>query len=93
VISGRAEDAGRFRVPSLRNVALTAPYMHDGRYASLDQVLDHYSDGIQVSPTLDPRLAGNAPFTAAQRAALLAFLDTLTDEHFIHDPRFAQARD
>ena len=92
-ISGRAEDRGRFRVPSLRNVALTAPYMHDGRYDSLQQVLDHYSSGIQPSATLDPLLAGTAPFSSAQRAALLAFLDTLTDEPFIHDPRFAPARD
>jgi len=92
-ISGRAEDQGRFRVPSLRNVALTAPYMHDGRYDSLEQVLDHYSSGIQPSPTLDPQLAGATPLSPAQRAALRAFLDTLTDEHFVHDPRFAQARD
>jgi cytochrome c peroxidase len=93
VISGRAEDQGRFRVPSLRNVALTAPYMHDGRYDSLEQVLDHYGGGIQASPTLDPLLAGAAPFSAGQRAALLAFLDTLTDEHFVHDPRFAEIHD
>jgi len=92
-ISGRAEDRGRFRVPSLRNVALTAPYMHDGRYDSLGQVLDHYGGGIQRSPTLDPLLADAAPFAAGQREALLAFLDTLTDESFIHDQRFAETRD
>lgn len=92
-ISGRAEDEGRFRVPSLRNVALTAPYMHDGRYDSLRQVLDHYGGGIEHSPTLDPLLAEAKPFSPEQRAALLAFLDTLTDEDFVHDPRFAQARD
>jgi cytochrome c peroxidase len=93
VISGRAEDRGRFRVPSLRNVALTAPYMHDGRYDSLEQVLEHYSSGIQASPALDPLLAGTAPLSGPQRAALLAFLDTLTDEHFVHDPRFAETHD
>ena len=92
-ISGRAEDQGRFRVPSLRNVALTAPYMHDGRYDTLQQVLDHYSAGIQPSSTLDPLLANTAPLSPEQRAALLAFLDTLTDDHFIHDQRFAEARD
>ncbi|HZR34830.1 MAG TPA: cytochrome c peroxidase [Nevskia sp.] len=92
-VSGRAEDRGRFRVPALRNVALTAPYMHDGRYGSLQQVLDHYGGGIQRSPTLDPLLADAAPFSPEQRAALLAFLDTLTDEDFVHDPRFAPARD
>jgi cytochrome c peroxidase len=92
-VSGRAEDQGRFRVPSLRNVALTPPYMHDGRYDSLEQVLDHYGGGIARSPTLDPLLVDSAPFSAGQRAALLAFLDTLSDEHFTHDPRFAETRD
>lgn len=92
-VSGRAEDYGRFRVPSLRNVALTAPYMHDGRYDTLAQVLDHYASGIQHSPTLDPLLGQGLPLSADERAGLLAFLDTLTDDHFIHDPRFAQARD
>lgn len=93
VISGRVEDQGRFRVPSLRNVALTAPYMHDGRYDSLRQVLDHYADGIRPSPTLDPALAGGVVLSASQRDALLAFLDTLSDESFIHDRRFAETHD
>ena len=93
VISGRAEDQGRFRVPSLRNVALTAPYMHDGRYDSLRQVLDHYAGGIQPSPTLDPALADGVPLSASQREALLAFLDTLSDETFIHDRRFAETHE
>jgi cytochrome c peroxidase len=93
VISGRAEDQGRFRVPSLRNVALTAPYMHDGRYETLQQVLDHYAGGIQASSTLDPLLAKGVSLDAAQRAALLAFLDTLSDDAFIHDRRFAETHD
>ena len=92
-VSGLPQDRGTFRVPSLRNVALTAPYMHDGRYDSLEQVLDHYSSGIQASPTLDPRLRGGIPLDAAQRQALLAFLDTLTDDSFIHDRRFAETHD
>ncbi len=90
--TGRAEDRGRFKVPSLRNVALTAPYMHDGRYETLEQVLDHYTKDIRPSPTLDPRLAGGLPLDAAQREALLKFLRALTDERFVHDPRFAEAR-
>lgn len=93
VVSGRDEDQGRFRVPSLRNIALTAPYMHDGRYDSLEQVLDHYSGGIQLSPTLDPSLAHGVPLSPGQRTALLAFLDTLTDESFVHDRRFAETHD
>ena len=93
VISGRVEDQGRFRVPSLRNVALTAPYMHDGRYETLPQVLDHYAAGVQASPTLDPSLAAGVSFSASQREALPAFLDTLSDETFIHDRRFAETHD
>lgn len=90
LVSGRADDRGRFRVPSLRNVALTAPYMHDGRFATLEQVLDHYANGIQPSPTLDPLLARGLALDAGARAALLAFLDTLSDDTFLHDPRFAE---
>lgn len=90
--TGRAEDRGRFRVPSLRNVALTAPYMHDGRYDSLEQVLDHYATGIHASAALAPELADGFRFDPADRAALLAFLDALSDQRFIHDRRYAEAR-
>jgi cytochrome c peroxidase len=93
LVSGHPGDQGLFRVPSLRNVALTAPYMHDGRYDSLQQVLDHYTSGIQSSPTLDPLLANGITLNAGQRRALLAFLDSLTDDSFIHDRRFAQPHD
>ena len=88
-------DAGRFRVPSLRNVAVTAPYMHDGRFATLEQVVDHYSGGIQDHPNLDPslrrRLLGpdNYDFTPTEKSALVAFLHTLTDERFLADERFS----
>jgi len=90
-ITERSDDRGRFRVPSLRNVALTAPYMHDGRYATLDEVLDHYASGIQPSATLDPQLRKGLVLNAADRAALRQFLDTLTDTAFVNDPRFADA--
>ena len=73
------------KVPTLRNVALTAPYMHDGRFATLDAVLAHYSD-LALRPgeaqRADRRLP-RAPFTAAERAALIAFLESLTDRSFI----------
>jgi cytochrome c peroxidase len=69
------------RVPTLRNVALTAPYMHDGRFASLTAVLDHYSSLAQAAPA-DRRLP-RVPFSTAERSALLAFLDSLTDETFV----------
>lgn len=94
-ITGRATDMGRFKVPSLRNVALTAPYMHDGRFATLEQVLAHYDHGVVASPTLDATLRPvggplGIPLTAAEQADLLAFLRTLTDEAFLHDQRLAE---
>lgn len=89
-ISGKAEDIGRFRVPSLPNVAVSAPYMHDGRFDTLDQVLDHYTQGVSQSPTLDARLARPQQLSEVERAALLRFLDALTDERYLTDPRFAK---
>lgn len=89
---------GRFKSPSLRNVEVRAPYMHDGRFRTLEQVVDFYDRGVQASPGLDPRLrAGpgpNAPplrlnLTLDERNALVAFLKTLTDRSFLTDPRFA----
>ena len=93
-ITARAADVGCFRVPSLRNVARTAPYMHDGRFETLPQVLAHYDHGVQPSPTLDPRLRPpggplGIPLTAPEQADLLAFLNTLTDDAFLTDPRLA----
>lgn len=92
-ITGDPNDHGKFRVPSLRNVAMTAPYMHDGRFATLEQVLEHYSSGIQDSATRDPLLTGGLHLSSAQRKALIAFLNTLSDESFVDDPRFADAGD
>lgn len=99
--SGRADvthkdyDLGRFRVVTLRNIALTAPYMHDGRFNTLAEVIDHYSDHLQSSPTLSPTLrdTANKPInlylTGQEKADLLAFLNILTDSTFIMDRRFA----
>ncbi|WP_229238993.1 cytochrome-c peroxidase [Emticicia sp. C21] len=82
-----ANDQFKFKVPSLRNNAFTVPYMHDGRFTSLDQVLEHYSTGITNSPTLDPLLKQNGTpglsLNAEQKMALKAFLNTLNDKHFI----------
>jgi cytochrome c peroxidase len=82
-ITGHKTDDGKFAVPSLRNVLLTAPYMHDGRFATLAQVIEHYSTGVKRSATLDPNLAkhpdGGVPLNAADKKALVAFLQTLTD--------------
>jgi cytochrome c peroxidase len=76
---------GRFKTSTLRNIALTAPYMHDGRFATLEEVEEHYNSGIQAHPTLSPALtdANGNPirlnFTVAEKAALVAFMKTLTD--------------
>jgi len=83
-------DAFKFHVPSLRNVEITRPYMHDGRFRTLQQVLDHYDSGVQDSPTLDPLLKQNnrlgIPLSQDEKDKLIAFLRTLTDEDFIRNP-------
>ena len=83
-----------FKAPSLRNVGLTGPYMHDGRFATLAEVVDHYDRGIQDGPALDPRLrqdgrAQRLGLSPDDRAALVAFLMTLTDTAFVADARFS----
>jgi len=89
-VTGKASDRGKFAVPSLRNVTLTAPYMHDGRFRTLEDVVEHYSTGIPRSPTLDPNLAkhpdGGVPLSAEDKRALVAFLKTLTDAKFLLPP-------
>jgi len=82
------DDIGKFRVPSLRNVAITKPYMHNAKFATLEEVLDHYSSGILPSATLDPSLANGIPMTIAEKAAIIVFLKTLTDKAFTQDERF-----
>ena len=99
-ISGLAADDAKFRVPSLRNIALTAPYMHDGRFKTLEQVIDHYSDGVKQHDNLHFRLSlvddgppGGTPtklnFTEQEKTALIAFLNTLTDEQITIDQKFS----
>ena len=99
--TGLATDNGRFRVPTLRNVALTAPYMHDGRFATLEDVVSHYNEHVNFgSPNLGALLLNttNDPtrrhftldLTADEKAKIVAFLRTLTDSAFIRDPRFAR---
>jgi cytochrome c peroxidase len=95
--TGLAADKGRFRVPTLRNIALTAPYMHDGRFRTLEEVLDHYSDHISNSASLSPVLrntsnvAGDASLRLSQQEKkdIIAFLQLLTDSSFITNPKFS----
>jgi cytochrome c peroxidase len=93
-ISGDPADDGLFKSSSLRNAAVTAPYMHDGRFATLAEVVDHYDSGVKAHPNLDPRLRGpgglprRLNLTGEEKAALVAFLGTLTDDALLTDPRF-----
>jgi cytochrome c peroxidase len=81
-------DLGKFKPPTLRNIAVTAPYMHDGSLATLDEVLDHYARGGREHPTKSTIVRGFT-LSAGERSDLLAFLNALTDEALLHDPRFA----
>jgi len=80
-------DRGKFSTPSLRNIALTAPYMHDGRFTTLEQVVEHYNTGVKRSATLDPNIAkhpeGGLHLSTEDKKALVAFLKTLTDEKYL----------
>lgn len=93
-------DNGKFKTPTLINIEHTAPYMHDGRFATLQDVIEHYDHGVKVTPTLDPFMTKNFPdlqqgdrrelgLTPQEKADLLAFLKTLTDESILTDPRYA----
>lgn len=94
--SGRAtitrlgEDLGKFKVPSLRNLKYTAPYMHDGRFNELYEVLEHYTSQKYPSDNLDPAVK-SIYLTPQQKEQVLAFLETLNDEEFVKDPRFRDA--
>jgi cytochrome c peroxidase len=93
-VTKKSSEMGMFKVPLLRNIALTAPYMHDGRFATLEEVIDHYSTGIQAHPNLSPELRDNGQprrfnFNPQQKSDLIAFLHTLTDEELLVDKRFS----
>jgi cytochrome c peroxidase len=88
------EDRGKFKVPSLRNVEYTAPYMHNGKLNSLREVLNFYTSGVQLSSTLDPLLVQNGQpgidLTVDEENRIIDFLKTLTDEEFLSDRRFSE---
>jgi cytochrome c peroxidase len=93
-ITGVQAEKGAFKVPTLRNIALSAPFMHDGRFANLNEVLDFYSTGIQSHPFLHEDLKTNGQpkrmnFSANDKEDLIAFLNTLTDDHLLTDPKFS----
>ncbi|MCW8980475.1 MAG: cytochrome-c peroxidase [Altibacter sp.] len=91
-VTGDPREFGLFKTPSLRNLAYTAPYMHDGRFATLDEVIDHYSEGLVYSETIDPLMKtvaeGGVQLTEQDKADLKAFLLSLSDPSFINNPDF-----
>lgn len=93
-VTMNAEDHMKFRVPSLRNVEFTAPFMHDGRFSTLEAVLNFYSDQVENYSNLDPLLRKNGhlgiPLNAEEKRKLIIFLKTLSDPDFINNPKFAE---
>ncbi len=94
-VTGQETDKYRFRVPSLRNIAVTFPYMHDGRFQSLRDVLDFYDNNVQNTQNLDPDLINNdgsfgIPLTEEEKDQIISFLNTLTDDDFLLDERFSE---
>jgi cytochrome c peroxidase len=89
-ITGKSEDSLKFKVPTLRNTYISSNYMHDGRFITLLQCLNHYRTGVQQSATLDPLLANGINLTNAQVNDLFVFLRALTDSSFLTDDRFKQ---
>ncbi len=91
-VTGDPADNGKFRSPSLRNLEFTAPYMHDGRFNTLEEVIEHYSEGLQNSPTIDPLMKkvalGGVGLSEKDKSDLKAFLLTLSDYDFISNPDF-----
>ncbi len=91
-VTGDPNDNGKFRSPSLRNLKFTAPYMHDGRFTTLDEVINHYSTGLKFSSTIDPLMKkvsqGGVNLTDNDKADLKAFLLTLSDNNFVNNPDF-----
>lgn len=97
-LTGRPQDEGRFKVPSLRNIELTGPYMHDGRFTTLEQVVEFYDSGVVAHPNLSLQLQGTGGaagtplrlgLTPQQKAALVAFMKTLTDPNLATDPKLS----
>jgi cytochrome c peroxidase len=87
-------DIGAYKAPTLRNIAVSAPYMHDGRFQTLDEVIDFYSDSVKNSATISPLMhhvmQGGVRLTAQEKSQLKAFLNTLTDDRFLDNTEFSR---
>ena len=93
VATGNEADIGLFKTPSLRNIEKTAPYMHDGRFATLEEVVEHYNSGVKLSKTLDPIMTkagkeNGLNLSEYDKSALVAYLKTLTDEDYLKDEKY-----
>jgi cytochrome c peroxidase len=92
-ITGKSSDNGKFKIPSLRNIALTAPYMHDGRFKTLEEVLDFYSTGVHMCANIDSKMEyayqGGIRLSGQEKKDIIAFLNMLTDSAFTGDPEFS----
>lgn len=94
-------DKGKFKIPTLRNIEVSSPYMHDGRFTTLEEVLDHYNEHIKYSPTLDPLIieasndigSGSLGLTTQEKEYIIAFLKTLTDDEFLTNSDFSDPFD
>ena len=93
-ITGSHWDRGAYKAPTLRNIAVSAPYMHDGRFTTLDEVIDFYSEGVKDSENINPLMHhvmdGGVQLTDMEKAQLKAFLNTLTDEKYLNNPDYSK---
>ena len=90
-VTGIDSDNGKFKTPTLRNIEFSAPYMHDGRFSTLEQVVEHYNSGGKYSTTVDPlmkKLGVGLQLTEQEKQDLIAFLKTLSDTEFLNNPDF-----
>lgn len=96
-VTGNSFDVGTYRAPTLRNIGVTAPYMYDGRFKTLDEVINFYSEGLNATPYVHPLMHkiadGGALLTPKEKRQLKAFLLTLTDDDFLTNPNFSKPRD
>ena len=92
-ITENSNDNGKFKSPTLRNIEFTAPYMHDGRFSTLEEVIDFYSEGVKFSSTVDPLMKkvnqGGLHLTESEKLDLIAFLKVLSDDDFLNNPDYS----
>ena len=93
MVTKKPQDSLKFKVPTLRNIQFTQPYMHDGRFETLQEVINHYTSDVQHGPTLANELQEQMVLTHKEKVDLLVFLRTLTDQEFLYNKRFSYPRE